>query len=190
GQDRSNRQEARERRGFRQRATRGGGRSGGARHAIRFWPCVSHFLRDQDRGRGGGLPAHPALLRQLEMTLRRYARTCSDLFRASTSIARQTRRGWPGQSPAMTLRPAGGLIGSCQSPLAPETMVQTASKGRISIVWEAIWHRTAHELRVHGALRWWARSRAARPRCSRQFSPAPARSSARVRWTQAIRWAT
>ena len=42
------------------------------------------------------------------------------------------------------------------------------------------WHRTAHEPRVPGASRWWARSRAARPRCSKQSSRAPARSSVRA----------
>ena len=53
-----------------------------------------------------------------------------------------------------------------------------------------IWHRTAHEPRVPGALRWWAHSRAARPRCSKRSSPAPARSSARARSRRAPRSAT
>src|SRR5260370_233313 len=54
--------------------------------------------------------------------------------------------------------------------------------GRISLViGGAEWHRTAHGLRVHGASRWWARSRAARRRCSRRFSRAPARSSVKTR---------
>ncbi len=33
-----------------------------------FGPGVPHLLRHQDRRRGRGLPPHPALLRQLEMT--------------------------------------------------------------------------------------------------------------------------
>src|SRR5260370_922867 len=63
-----------------------------------------------------------------------------------------------------------------------ETMVQTVSKRAASrLFWEAIWHRTAHERRVPGASRWWARSRAARRPCSKRFSPAPAQSSAKER---------
>ena len=39
-------------------------------------------------------------------------------------------------------------------------------------MWEAVtWHRTIHGLRVPGASRCWARSRAARPRCLKRSSP-------------------
>ena len=68
GQDGAEREQARHRRGFRHRAAGGRGRGGGAGHPVRFWSGISHFLRDQDRGRRGSLPAHPAFLRQLEMT--------------------------------------------------------------------------------------------------------------------------
>ena len=62
------RQQARHRRGFRDRAAGGRGRGGGAGNSVRFRSGISHFVCDQDRGRGGGLPAHPAFLRQPEMT--------------------------------------------------------------------------------------------------------------------------
>ena len=66
--DRADRQQARHRRGLRHRAAGSRGRGGGAGHAVRLRSRVSHLLCDQDRGRGGGLPAHPALLRQPEMS--------------------------------------------------------------------------------------------------------------------------
>ena len=42
-----------------------GGRCGGAGNAVRVRPGLPHFLRDQDHGRRGSLPPHPAVLRQL-----------------------------------------------------------------------------------------------------------------------------
>ena len=50
--------------GFRHRASAGGRRCGGARNSVRFRAGISHFLRDQDARPGGGLPPHPAVLRQ------------------------------------------------------------------------------------------------------------------------------
>ena len=66
--DGAEREQARHRRGFRHRTAGGRGRGGGAGHPVRFWSGISHFLCDQDRGRRGSLPAHPAFLRQPEMT--------------------------------------------------------------------------------------------------------------------------
>src|SRR6266496_4858237 len=54
-----------------------------------------------------------------------------------------------------------------------------------------VWDRTeARVQRVPGALRWWARSRAARPRCWKRSWPAPEPSNAKAGWRQAPRWAT
>ena len=58
-----------DRRGFRHRAAGGGRRRGGARLGVRARPGVPHFLRGQDRGPGRGLPPHPAVLRQSEITM-------------------------------------------------------------------------------------------------------------------------
>ena len=55
------------RRGLRHRAARGRGRRGGAGLGLRHRPGVPHLLRDQDRGSGRSLPAHPALLREFEV---------------------------------------------------------------------------------------------------------------------------
>ena len=49
GEDRAERQEARDRRGFRHRASGGGGRRGGAGHAVRLRSGLPHLLRDQDQ---------------------------------------------------------------------------------------------------------------------------------------------
>ena len=57
-------QEDRHRRGLRDRAAGDGRRGGGAGHGVRARSGVPHLLCDQDRGPGGGLPPHPALLRQ------------------------------------------------------------------------------------------------------------------------------
>ena len=65
-QDRADRQEARDRRGFRHRAAGSRGRRGGAGLGLRPRAGVPHLLRDQDRGSGRGLPAHPALLREFD----------------------------------------------------------------------------------------------------------------------------
>ena len=43
-------------------------RGGGAGHGLRARTGVPHFLRHQDRGPGRGLPAHPAVLREFEVT--------------------------------------------------------------------------------------------------------------------------
>ena len=67
GKTDAERQEARDRRGFRHRAAGSRRRGGGAGHGVRARAGVPHFLRDQDRGPGRGLPAHPALLRQFEI---------------------------------------------------------------------------------------------------------------------------
>ena len=67
GQDRADRQEARDRRGFRHRAAGCRRRRGGAGHRVRRRPGVPHLLRDQDRGPRRGLPPHPALLREFEL---------------------------------------------------------------------------------------------------------------------------
>ena len=56
------------RRGFRHRAAGGRRRRGGAGHAVRRRPCVPHLLCDRDQRAGGSLHAHPALLRQFEVT--------------------------------------------------------------------------------------------------------------------------
>ena len=66
-QDRTVRQEARDRRGFRHRTAGGRGRGGGAGHAVRLRPGLPHLLRHQDRGSGGGVPPNPAFLRQFEI---------------------------------------------------------------------------------------------------------------------------
>ena len=68
GQDRVDRQEARQRRGFRHRAAGSRRRGGGAGHGVRARAGVPHFLCDQDRGPGRSLPAHPAVLREFEVT--------------------------------------------------------------------------------------------------------------------------
>ena len=73
-QDRAVRQEARDRRGFRHRAAGERGRRGGAGHAVRLRPGISHLLRHQDRGPGGGVPPNPAVLRQSEIVS---ARSCA-----------------------------------------------------------------------------------------------------------------
>ncbi len=69
-QDGLDRQEARDRRGLRHRAPGGRRRRGGAGLGVRARPGVPHFLRHQDRGPRRGLPPHPALLRQSELTTR------------------------------------------------------------------------------------------------------------------------
>ena len=71
GQDRAVRQEAHQRRGVRHRAAGDRRRGGGAGHAVRLRPGVPHLLRHQDRRPGGGLPPHPAFLRQSEIVERR-----------------------------------------------------------------------------------------------------------------------
>ena len=63
-QDRTDRQEARDRRGLRHRAAGGRRRRGGAGLGVRRRTGVPHLLRHQDRGPGRGLPPHPALLRE------------------------------------------------------------------------------------------------------------------------------
>ena len=62
------RQGDRHRRGFRRRASRrrGGGR--GAWRSVRPFALLPHLLRHLDRGLGGRLRPHPALLRQPELT--------------------------------------------------------------------------------------------------------------------------
>ncbi len=67
-QDRADRQEARQRRGLRHRAARSRRRRGGAGLGLRRRPGVPHLLRDQDRGPGRSLPAHPAVLREFDVT--------------------------------------------------------------------------------------------------------------------------
>ena len=66
-QDRADGQEARHRRGFRHRAARGRRRRGGAGLGVRHRSGVPHFLRDEDRGSGRSLPAHPAVLREFDV---------------------------------------------------------------------------------------------------------------------------
>ncbi len=39
----------------------------GAGDAVRRWPCVPHFVCNEDRGPGRSLPAHPALLREFDV---------------------------------------------------------------------------------------------------------------------------
>ena len=51
-------------RGFRLRASRGGGRRHRARLGLRARPELPHLLRDLERGARRGLPPHPALLRR------------------------------------------------------------------------------------------------------------------------------
>ena len=75
------RQEARDRRGLRHRAAGGRGRRGGAGLGVRRRPGVPHLLRDQDRGSGRGLPAHPALLRESAVTADRSVSWCATLSR-------------------------------------------------------------------------------------------------------------
>ena len=58
-----------QRRGFRHRVAGSRGRRGGAGHGLRARAGFPHFLCDQDRGPGRGLPAHPAFLRQFEVAL-------------------------------------------------------------------------------------------------------------------------
>ncbi len=52
------------RRGLRHRAAAGGGRGRGAWRGLRALALLPHLLCDRDPGAGGGLPPHPALLRQ------------------------------------------------------------------------------------------------------------------------------
>ena len=85
-QHRADRQEARERRGLRHRAARGRRRRGGAGLGVRDRAGVPHFLRDQDRGSGRSLPAHPALLREFEI-----ARLGSRNFRTTAAPKRSSR---------------------------------------------------------------------------------------------------
>ena len=66
-QDRIDRQETRDRPGLRDRTAGGRRGGGGAGHAVRRRTGVPHLLRHQDRGPGGGLPAHPALLRESQI---------------------------------------------------------------------------------------------------------------------------
>ncbi len=61
------RQEARDRRGFRHRVAGGRRRRGGAGHGVRRRPGVPHFLRHQDRRPRRGLPPHPAVLREFDV---------------------------------------------------------------------------------------------------------------------------
>ena len=84
GQDRAVRQEDHERRRIRHRAAGDRRRRGGAGHAVRLRPGVPHLLRHQDRRPGRGLPPHPAVLRQPEISRRQPLPTvrlcgCSDL---------------------------------------------------------------------------------------------------------------
>ena len=66
-QDRAVRQDDRNRRGLRHRTAGGRRRRGGAGLGVRAWPGLPHLLRHQDRRPRGGLPPHPALLRQFEI---------------------------------------------------------------------------------------------------------------------------
>jgi aspartate aminotransferase len=63
GENRAKRKEAGDRRRFRDGASGIRRRRGGAGNSLRLRSRVSHFLRYQDRRRGGSLPAHPAVLR-------------------------------------------------------------------------------------------------------------------------------
>ena len=56
------------RRGFRRRASRRGRRGGGAGHGLRPRPELPHLLRHLDRGAGGSLQPHPAVLQRAELT--------------------------------------------------------------------------------------------------------------------------
>ena len=62
-------EEDHDRRGLRQGVALGGGRRRGARLGVRIGAGVPRLLRHQDRGPGGGLPAHPALLRGPALTV-------------------------------------------------------------------------------------------------------------------------
>ncbi len=68
GPNNAERQKARDRRGFRHRTAGSRRRCRCAGHRFRAGSGVSHFLCDQDRGPGRGLPPYPAFLRQFEVT--------------------------------------------------------------------------------------------------------------------------
>ncbi len=74
------------RRGLRHRVARGRGRRGGAGLGLRHRPGVPHLLRDQDRGSGRGLPAHPALLREFDVS--RHARRAGKNLPVQSALCR------------------------------------------------------------------------------------------------------
>src|SRR5215813_9327748 len=134
-----------------------------------------HFGRTQFGPRRGGAASAPRPLTAASSARCTNGRRRGGRFRRHATNA----------CPYEFRRRAPDAGASCQVPLRPETIAQTVSqKTAPRWIGRRIWHRTAQELRVHGASRWWARSRAARRRYSRQSLPAPALSSAKARWTQ------
>src|SRR6266508_814164 len=66
--------------------------------------------------------------------------------------------------------PFCGAAASCQSPLGPETIAdrpQVPTRPRLTAVREAEMAQNGTRATVPGASRWWARSKAARPHCSK-----------------------
>ncbi len=90
-QEGADRQDARDRRGFRHRAPGSGRRRGGAGHAVRSRPGLPHFLRHRHHRAAGRLRAHPAFLRKFALGLSTGHAGSACLSAAFASASRRER---------------------------------------------------------------------------------------------------